>query len=466
MSVLRLRIASRIDREGSFAVGELLDRDARTVRQLTIPVGGRGWPLELELEPGPYLVRAVLPSGRRIAEQVQVAEGNKPTIADLDAGGEGDGSLEFGPLAASSRRLMRLIDAFHPPPARPGVEELRDGGVRQSVRLGRYVFKRVDLELELVVVDVAGRASSSYPLNASGGKDIVERAPLRCEVHTYHAGLVHAVRFASEVHDVSRWPRVFLSARRGRFRQFVAVPTPWYSREPRYDEHEVAGHSQCIIDVMIAPLGAQSKQLRNPSSPRVVTSVEVRDRVFGAGLAFLAAGESGYAQRIVDDAKQREEIESLATRMLFHKKVNPFAAAAGGYILARSQEGEASNEWIEWTRNLMNWFPSLPDGAILHGWFQLKLLHDAEQARICFGKAMSRGVPVFTEGLRMLSEGLTQLRREDKQPEATEELLLKVRAYAVASDPRQVFATFYGNAPDDPQLPPRRGPFSLYSRRE
>jgi hypothetical protein len=153
-------------------------------------------------------------------------------------------------------------------------------------------------------------------------------------------------------------------------------------------------------------------------------------------------------------SKPKSGVRYTPADRLYDKRLNPFAAAAGGYVLARTFDRTFSPDWLAWTGNLMNWFPWLPDGAILHGWLQWKQLGNAEIAQACFHKAVERGVPVFTEGLRMLSQGLAHLPADIRNSELTHGMLARARAYAIASDPRQVFTTFYGDSPDHPELPP------------
>ena len=55
-----------------------------------------------------------------------------------------------------------------------------------------------------------------------------------------------------------------------------------------------------------------------------------------------------------------------------YKSDNPFAAAAGAYVLISTQEGPDKQTWHSWVKNLMDWYPWLPDGAIQYGRLRIR----------------------------------------------------------------------------------------------
>ena len=64
----------------------------------------------------------------------------------------------------------------------------------------------------------------------------------------------------------------------------------------------------------------------------------------------------------------------------------------------------------DWPKNLANWFPFLPDGCVIWAWLLIyqKPAERSEIARYLF-MAAERGIPIYSEGLRLLTDGLRLL---------------------------------------------------------
>lgn len=60
----------------------------------------------------------------------------------------------------------------------------------------------------------------------------------------------------------------------------------------------------------------------------------------------------------------------------------------------------------DWARNLANRFPKIPDGCIIWASQGMYQRQDREEAWTYFGKAINRGMPIYTEGLRLLTKNL------------------------------------------------------------
>ena len=90
--------------------------------------------------------------------------------------------------------------------------------------------------------------------------------------------------------------------------------------------------------------------------------------------------------------------------MLLHKVQDPYAAAVGSYLLLRLGQYDCMHDW---PRNLADWFEFLPDGCVI--WAR-QLMHlapgEQDEIRNYLLKAVERGLPVYTEGLRILMDGL------------------------------------------------------------
>lgn len=116
-------------------------------------------------------------------------------------------------------------------------------------------------------------------------------------------------------------------------------------------------------------------------------------------IALLTAGAMEEAATLTNAEK--------AERLLFEKNEDPAAAAVGGYFLLKMGElGRMHN----WANNLANRFPYLPDGAVIHAWQLLQEKQNTIQHIKTISdrlvEALRRGIPVYTEGFRLLYRGL------------------------------------------------------------
>lgn len=169
-------------------------------------------------------------------------------------------------------------------------------------------------------------------------------------------------------------------------------------------------------------------------------------------LSLLQRGDLSQASRM-DDAGH------FAEQMLYGKVSNPSRAAVGGYYLLRVRDFGRLHDWAN---NLANWNDWMPDGAIIHAWQMLEQARSARgsEAKSTFApacdrllEALRRGVPLYTEGLRLLRDGLTMFanRKEDTERQArAQRALAMVNAYAAAADWSAKVTTFTGARPDEP----------------
>jgi hypothetical protein len=127
-------------------------------------------------------------------------------------------------------------------------------------------------------------------------------------------------------------------------------------------------------------------------SVRVSTRVPTADTVGG----YLSRGDYFAAQTMAGWADE-------GARMLKEKEGNPYAATVGAYLLLRLERYDLMRDWA---RNLANWFPFLPDGCVIWAWQSIRERKNYDEAADYFLKAARRGLPLHTQGLRLLSEGL------------------------------------------------------------
>lgn len=169
------------------------------------------------------------------------------------------------------------------------------------------------------------------------------------------------------------------------------LPLPWFSTN---------GTPHAVQYVLRAP----GDDGRSPFSTEVV----IHDPILGAVIAYLEAGDAAAVGALAD------EVEEQAAAMLRYKWTSPFGAAAGAYVLMRlGRPGR-----IDWTRNLLDGFPWLPDGGVIHATQLLRTYGQTPRARAAkvltearhaLVEAANRGVPVFTEGVRLLADGLANV---------------------------------------------------------
>jgi hypothetical protein len=129
------------------------------------------------------------------------------------------------------------------------------------------------------------------------------------------------------------------------------------------------------------------------------------DPNFDAVTQFLADGEMPNALKIW---------KLLAEKMLLNKHEDPVAAAAASLIFVHASMGAAlpaadKVRWESWMHTLRNDFSTISDGAVGDAW--INALRPGEQhaqmveASRAFELAVHRGLPIFTEAVRLLKRG-------------------------------------------------------------
>jgi hypothetical protein len=111
---------------------------------------------------------------------------------------------------------------------------------------------------------------------------------------------------------------------------------------------------------------------------------------------------------------------------LEHKIEDPVAATQGAYVLL----GLGDDRRRQWVENLAEWFEFLPDGAVIAGWHDIRR-DEPERAKAWFSMALSRGIPMYSEGVRLLYQGCAYL--QDLLREDAEIAGLSAIAYRLAS---------------------------------
>lgn len=133
---------------------------------------------------------------------------------------------------------------------------------------------------------------------------------------------------------------------------------------------------------------------RDPPAPtKVGVSLPDNPRI-DAIARYLQSGHLEQAATVAGDAEQ----------LLQQKMADPYGAALGGYALLRLNRLDRLHHW---PRNLSDYFPWLPDGAVIAGEeAALEGDHAAAIGYVC--EAGRRGFPLFAVGLSLLGSRLRE----------------------------------------------------------
>ncbi|UFW67790.1 hypothetical protein RlegWSM1455_26095 (plasmid) [Rhizobium laguerreae] len=204
---------------------------------------------------------------------------------------------------------------------------------------------------------------------------------------------------------------------------FAFIPGPWTT----------ADGGNADIEVLYDPTLPNERGLR----------VSVVDGERSALLSYLGSSRMFEASITFDSGRYGDQILQL----IQDKRQNPFAAAAAAYAgLAFAVGDERRERWSPWLENLMNWFPELPDGAILFARDRLDRAKSTEDLIIAL-KALRtgfmRGPPAFSAGIRHLLDGLAYF-QSSKMRSALGQgefdvIYREVSALASFADPAQTF---------------------------
>jgi hypothetical protein len=213
--------------------------------------------------------------------------------------------------------------------------------------------------------------------------------------------------------------------------QYCVLPTPW-PQAPGFGE-------SADVEVLIHRQPADQKQ-QSFADPGYRLAVTVNDQLLGTVIGYLGAGDLPSAGKLL------AHIEDLAEDILLHKMGNPLAAAAGAYVLLGNQHTAKQERWHHWIGNLAEGYRWLPDGAIQHAWVKLrhqKVAGNLEEARASLLEGFRRGLPFYSQGVRLLVDGLTlfanDARAADTRDKEVESALRSVRRWSRQINVRQAF---------------------------
>lgn len=411
----------------------------------------------IELPAGPGILYVRLPTGETLAERVEVAatRGQSTGKLTLKVAQPEDG-FDFPMVAAhaySAPRRPTLVDSgprFTADRSRWAKVEFAQQGWGQTVNLRSFLEPFANQ----VVSEQQGNRGIAKLQSSAGKFRLAPKLSSRMQFDSALVGQVQAVK-----------PTKLYGARDELRAQWKAPSTAKRRQRPEDDDRYFAlsfeGADEpaplqvaCLpakwrtLSNDVVPLTVQYAVTHLPEHrvPRVVVNVE--DPRFTSLLQFMQTGDVASSVSLLGDAE----------RALYEKFTNPYAAAAGGYVLTSAGYRLWHNDWGHWLYNLATYFPALPDGhillanLILQGPDACKAQvpgympdHAAELALSSVLEAVRRGPPMYRFGLRMLSSSIAILKHVVNDPVGLVQLNGAsdyVRNLSLRVDPQQSFCVF------------------------
>lgn len=162
-----------------------------------------------------------------------------------------------------------------------------------------------------------------------------------------------------------------------------------------------------------------------PKPERSHSAAFVVSQQWGGILAFLGRRAFRDAGAALDAAHRAMPLRDA----VMGKVANPLAAIAAALVAVASNRTNDFGIPDDWLNNLCNWFPGLPDGAVI---LARNRLRQGKDAADLLDMALARGVPAFSLSVDWLAEALAIT----GHPEAA-----AARSRALATDPARVFTT-------------------------
>jgi hypothetical protein len=196
--------------------------------------------------------------------------------------------------------------------------------------------------------------------------------------------------------------------------------------------------SNCLLPILSAT-NSQKCRVRVVAATDAirVTALPSGHRLTDSVASYLATGHMRAAAHVAANARD----------LLFEKIEDPVGAALGAYALLRL--GRIDEVVEDWIRNLANWTPALPDGAVIAG-EQAARNGDTKEARRWLDEAVNRGTPMFADGLSLL----VARKRPTTPQKQVDERLQRLFAIAKLADFAQVVVAFPGVNPLEPTESP------------
>jgi hypothetical protein len=376
----------------------------RAHRGVAIPTDRKSWQV-VSLDPGRYLVEAVLPSGDIASDEITVGEGQRVDV-DLKAGDAPHEWLSWqhllGNVSDRGAYPTGIETTARPPQAYwVAAQPQHPGEGRAEV----WMWPLLAEERGLSVHALAERLAGTPPTPIT---PVMEDPAVQLYRVAGEGPLFGWAAPAADGGPTEQRRYLLVDTEQGV--EVASIPAPWVNVETG---------EQATIEVLVR---------KQPAKGQAAVSVTVRDPTLGSAVGYMTLGALPTAKRFFD----------LARELLYYKMTNPVAAAGGGYVLLATEHGSDAKVWHSWIENLRNWLEWLPDGAVQHGW--LRLRHgrsdtDLEAARDALFTAYQRGVPLYSAGLQWLLDGLTVFASDDPQAQGMLEQVRRVAWRASVQEP-------------------------------
>ncbi len=344
---------------------------------------------------GDYLVDLGLPNGTSVRRVISVAEGEQYR------------------MVMPSQRLPTTDDSAHIP--RPRLVPRVISSALKSVHL-----QETDLEVKKIGQPLAVSLQGLRAFAADAA------------TQAHNVELLHLAEDAGLSYSFILPDRPVESFRNGYRRQWLLVAAG--TRHPTLIPYPVGWIER---DFHAFTLAIYRKAIEGGEATKWSVELKLMNPVYGSLIEHLTRHDLASGEEV--SRSQRGE----ATQMLYEKEGNPFAAAAGAYLLALGQRNLGNQ--VQWITNLTKRFEWLPDGPIAEGWYRLRIAKSGtaewQVARSLMLLACTRGLPYFTVGLHALVEGMTLLNMADPEDEEVRGALAVVRAADVACVRNRPFTT-------------------------
>lgn len=165
--------------------------------------------------------------------------------------------------------------------------------------------------------------------------------------------------------------------------------------------------------------------------------VSVRDEKLDALMEYLKAGRISAAAATLDTLA----LDDTIIDAIRQKRANPLAACAAAYVSLAIADAEQIERWRRWAPNLMEYFPWMPDGAIIRACTLMSgpISESAGTTILSLAKeAFYRGLPYFSVGISHLRQILTIFSAEDTEARS---MLDQVRSVNSRCDVGEAFTT-------------------------
>ncbi|RXF72859.1 hypothetical protein [Hansschlegelia zhihuaiae] len=379
------------------------DLDAKTWTVL-VPTGSRG--LFVDVPAGSYTLQAWLPSGQILRRAATVKDDQIALVVFVEK------KLKTGMARdrAWQDRTFDLHKEFHPLEFQPAYSSGSDpfAGETATAQID-FLHERAS-NLSWSRLPLAEHVVDELKLHLLEGEtstDIASNAELT---------VISIKATRSTNPDMLTWCRHWVRVQNANGASIGALPLPWLT--------SAVGDSRPQIEVSY-------------EHHQQHLEIAVRDHALDLLLAYMKLGRLSAAEMSIDLLSH----EGTLLRALEDKRGNPLAACAAAYVSLATANKKQIDIWRDWAPNLMNWFPWMPDGAIIRACALMDgpVSKDAkEQILTCAKEGYRRGLPFFTVGVQHLREILQLFGGDD--PEA-EEMLGSVRSVSSRCDISEAFTT-------------------------